>query len=210
MIQKQRIRIMTDEQKKIFYRRNLIAYAYFSSIGEEHIVRYTRCDEKGVHWRMEVELRMIGHVLECVHRLTDLGETSNALLALLVEVDFYSWQLLVEKYPNCFTKEEILLHVLRAYFQKEDWHLLCHTSKPLLAVSNKMMSLFSLLGLMDWCHVVDLSLGMPSRLDILSSFRDAVFVFLNVHADNFGFEAEEDQKDLRVLMTLVDEIMKEK
>ena len=203
---------MKNDRKKENYHKRMIAYAYFSSIGEEEIdrfLRYTKID-LNKQQEIDVKVRMIQHVLECVHELTELGDDSAALIDVLIEFDFDSWQSLLSEYPNCFTEEEIVAHVLQSYFHKEDWERLFGVKDPLRTVTNKMMSLFSLLGLMDWWDVVDLSQGVGSRLDFYSSFRDAIYVFLNVYADNIGFDAEEDQKDLVVLRVFLNEIIAEK
>ena len=201
--------IMIKQDKKLSYQRKMVAYAYFLPICEKHIESFRRHEDSVVHMQegMSTEVRMIGHVLDCVHRLTDLGVCSDALVEFLVEVNFDSWSGLLQENPNFLSEKERLSLILHAYFQPVVWDKLFCERDALFAVTNKMMSYFSLLGLMNWWEVVDVSQGQASRLNSFSSFSDVIFVFLNVHADNIGFDIEEDRKDLDVLRNFIDEIM---
>ena len=203
---------MTKEPKKILCCRDLVAYAYFSIIDEEDISRFVRHIDLGTRSLdgVKVEVFMIGKVEECVHTLTDLGDDSDVLIGFLVEVSFESWLALLREYPNRFTEKENLSHVLRLFFQQEDWDSLFRKEEPLRVVANKMMSYFSRLELMDWWDVVEYSQGKSSRLDVFVSFRAVVLVLLNIYADNIAFDAEEDREDINVLRSFIEEIMTEK
>ena len=200
---------MIEQDKVVLYQRLLVAYAYFVPIAEEHIDRFASYDSSVMDTQegIAVEIRMIGKVVECVHQLANLGVDAEALVDVLVELSFDSWQKLLQEYPNCLSQKESLSLLLRTYFLQEDWDSLFASREPLVVVTHKMMSHFSRLGLMNWWEVVDISCGTASQLHVFDSFHDAIFVFLNVHADNTGFDVEEDRKDLAVLRVFFDEIM---
>jgi len=199
---------MNEQEEKVLYEQLLVAYAYFIPITEAHIDRFTWYESDGLDMRegIAVEIRVLAKVLEIVHRLTDLEVYSDALIDLLSEVSFESWQALLKEYPNCFTESEATSFILKNQFQQHDWDAVFCTKDPLYTITNKMMSIFTLWEVMGWENVVEVANGVASRLTVYPSFQEAILVFLNVYADNTGFDADEDRKSLCVLRTFLDDI----